>query len=101
MKDRNLELFIDIVKEVTSNSDKRADRKTLPNDHILNASIKDEEGKSLLFFAIEEGRTGAEYAKALLRAGVPPDSWNQELNHYPLHFAAKHKNAAAMKILLT
>ena len=98
MKDHNLEIFVDILNETTSKN-YRSDGK-LSNDHILNTCLKFKNGKTLLLFTIEKGKTSAEYTKALLCAGVCPNTWNHELNIYPLHFAAKHKNASAMRLLL-
>ena len=100
MKDHNLELFLDIVEKATSKVVKSSSGNKLSSNHILNSSFKSKGGKTLLLLTIEEGKTSAEYTKALLCAGVCPNSWNKDLRIYPLHFAAKYKNASAMRLLL-
>ena len=100
MKDLDLELFKDIVEKATSKADKSSSGNKLSGDHLLNTKFESKGGKTLLLFTIEEGKTSGEYTKALLCAGICPNSWSHDLKIYPLHFAAKHKNASAMRLLL-
>ena len=98
MKDTNLERFLDILKNGISKAETTTKR--LSKDRMFDACFNSKNGKMLLFFTIEMGKTSAEFTKALLRAGVCPNSWNNELKVYPIHFAAKLKNASAMRLLL-
>ena len=98
MKDTNLERFVDILNNGISKTESTAKR--LSKDRMFDTCFKSKNGKMLLFFTIEMGKTSAEYTKALLRAGVCPNSWNNDLKIYPIHFAAKLQNASAMRLLL-
>ena len=90
-------MFTDIVNESIS---ELASGDKIPDDHILNTCFESEDGKNLLFIAIEGGKHYTQYVSVLLNAGVPPNLRNEELNVYPLHFAAKQRNADAMANLI-
>ena len=69
LKEGNLTLFSDIVNEAISDVPSTA--KLLPEDHCLNKTLPEEDGKCLLMCALEKGKH--DYANLLLTSGVDPN----------------------------
>ena len=69
----------------------------LPDNHWINASIPEEDDKTLLFVALQ-GKL-YDFVQVLLQAGASAKLYNKELKRYPIHVAAQTGDPRCMKLL--
>ena len=102
LKDGNVSRFTESVNEGAAFGHSPSTA-PLPKDHPFNECIVSEDdwddGKTHLFIACES-EYPITYLDILLGSGVLPDLYNEELELFPLHHAARQKNSEAMYLLL-
>ena len=92
MRSNDFELFKNIIWGVSQVCN-------LPIDHPFNEGIEDENDKTLLMIACEH-KYSDDYLELLLAAGVSASLYNDMLEKYPIHCAAREKNEGALRSLL-
>ncbi len=99
LRSKNLTLFSDIINDVEGGDGGESGKNEFPmrDDHWINRPLPDEDDKTLLMVAIDQGLH--EYIEVLLQAGANAALFNSEVDRAPIHTAVETGDLRSLQLL--